>query len=459
MFRLMFSDCIEPLNAKRLNAQLLGDDLQLNSFSTDTRTLNPGDVYIALQGQSFDGHDYIKQALEIGAAGFVVSKSVKTDKPCLQVEDTLLALQELARLWARGHQVPTIAITGSNGKTTVKELIAAILRQLGPVLATEGNLNNEIGVPLTLLKLRQEHQYAVVEMGANHPGEIKVLSRLASPDVAVITNTEAAHLEGFGSLLDVANAKGEIYSGLESDGWAVFYADDDRADILEAAAANCRIRTVGTSEDADVHAGRGDGFRVEGVGDAFDITFSLLGEHNRVNALAAIAAVQCLDAQSDTIQAGFASVKPVARRLEQKAGAAGSTLIDDSYNANPASVRAGIDVLADAGGKRMLILGDMLELGEASENLHKGVGLYADRKNIDAVWTVGELAQHASAASCCGRHFASQEDLLENLLPELDATTSLLLKGSRGARMDRLVDALLANEPPVLNTRVPEVVI
>ncbi len=454
MFRLMFSDCIEPLNA-----QLLGEDLQLNSFSTDTRTLNPGDIYIALQGENFDGHDYIEQALEAGAAGFVVSRAVNTDKPCLQVADTLLALQELSRLWARGHQVPTIAITGSNGKTTVKELIAAILRQLGPVLATEGNLNNEIGVPLTLLKLRQEHQYAVIEMGANHLGEIKTLSRLASPDVAVITNTEAAHLEGFGSLLDVAHAKSEIFSGLEDDGWAVIYAEDGRADILEAAASDCRIRTFGTSEDADVQAGRGEGFRVEGVGDAFDVTFSLLGAHNRVNALAAIAAVQCLDAQAETIQAGLASIKPVARRLEQKPGAAGSTLIDDSYNANPASVRAGIDVLAEAGGKRMLILGDMLELGEEAVMLHKGVGLYADRKNIDAVWTVGELAQHASASSHVGRHFASKEELLENLLPELDPNTSLLLKGSRGARMDRLVDALLANEPPILNTRVPEVVI
>ncbi len=454
MFRLMFSDCIEPLNA-----QLIGDDVQLNSFSTDTRTLNPGDVYIALQGENFDGHDYIKQAAELGAGGFVVSKPVDTDTPYLLVGDTLLALQELSRLWARGHQVQTIAITGSNGKTTVKELTAAILRQLGPVLATEGNLNNEIGVPLTLLKLRQEHQYAVIEMGANHAGEIKVLSRLASPDVAVITNTEAAHLEGFGSLLDVAHAKSEIFSGLEADGWAVIYADDDRADILEAAASECSIRTFGTTEDADVHAGNSDGFRVEGVGDAFDVSFSLLGEHNRTNALAAIAAVQCLDAQADTIQAGLASVKPVARRLEKKPGAAGCTLIDDSYNANPASVQAGIDVLAELGGKRLLILGDMLELGEDSEQLHKRVGTYAKRKNIDAVWTVGNLAQHASAVSGCGRHFASQEDLLENLLPELDAKTSVLLKGSRGARMDRLVDALLANEPPVLNTRVPEVVI
>ncbi|MEE9332616.1 MAG: UDP-N-acetylmuramoyl-tripeptide--D-alanyl-D-alanine ligase [Granulosicoccaceae bacterium] len=453
MFRLMFSDCIEPLNA-----QLSGDDLQLNSFSTDTRTLNSGDIYIALQGENFDGHDYIEQAAELGAAGFVVNKPVNTNKPCLQVANTLLALQQLSSLWARGHQVPTIAITGSNGKTTVKELIAAILRQLGPVLATEGNLNNEIGVPLTLLKLRQAHQYAVIEMGANHPGEIKVLSRLASPDVAVITNTEAAHLEGFGSLLEIAKAKSEIFSGLEDDGWAVLYADDVRADILETAASEFRICTFGKSEDADVHAGRGDGFRVEGVGDAFDISFSLLGDHNRVNALAAIAAVQCLDAQSDTIQAGLASVRPVARRLEQKPGAAGSTLIDDSYNANPASVRAGIDVLANIEGKRILILGDMLELGDESVQLHKSVGLYAKRKKIDAVWTVGSLAQHASSASSCGRHFASQEDLLENLLPELDVKTSVLLKGSRGARMDRLVDALLANEPPVLNTRVNDVV-
>jgi len=458
MFSLMFSDCLEPLNAK-----LFGDDIQLNSFSTDTRTLNPGDIYIALKGENFDGHDYINQALEIGAAGLIVNKPIQSSKPYLVVDDTLLALQELSRLWAQGHQVPTIAITGSNGKTTVKELVAAILRQLGPVLATEGNLNNEIGVPLTLLKLRQEHQYAVVEMGANHPGEIKVLSRLASPDVAVVTNTEAAHLEGFGNLLDVAKAKGEIFSGLSSEGWAVLYADDDRADILEAAAQGSRIRTFGTSEDADVHTSSREGFKVEGVGDAFDITFSLLGAHNRVNALAAVAAVQCLDAQAETIQAGLASVKPVARRLEQKAGAAESTLIDDSYNANPASTRAGIDVLAEFDGKRILILGDMLELGDEAEQLHKGIGLYADRKGINAVWTVGELAQHASLASNVGRHFDTQEQLLEALLPELDDKTSLLLKGSRGARMDCLVDALLANELPTLSKRVetttPEVVL
>lgn len=448
MFRLMFSDCLEPLAAT-----LQGEDIQLNSFSTDTRTLNVGDIYIALQGENFDGHDYIEEAEKQGAAGFVVAKPVQTNKPYLLVSDTLEALQELARLWASGHQLPTIAVTGSNGKTTVKEIIASILRQLGPVLATEGNLNNEIGVPLTLLKIRQEHQYAVIEMGANHSGEIRRLTHLASPDVAVVNNTAAAHLEGFGSLLDVAHAKAEIFEGLGSEGWAVIFADDDRVDILEAAASECHVRTFGSSEDADVHMSDAKEFKVEGVGDAFSASFSLLGRHNRLNALAAIAAVQCLDVQAETIQAGLATIKPVGRRLEQKMGAAGCTLIDDSYNANPASARAAIDVLAALPGKRIFVLGDMLELGNDAESLHHKTGVYAARKEIDAVWTVGELAKNAAAIDI-GRHFATQEDLLENLLPVLDSKTTVLLKGSRGARMDRLVDALLANEPPVLHNRV-----
>ncbi len=451
MFRLMFSDCVEPLSAT-----LTGNDIQLNSFSADTRTLNVGDIYIALQGANFDGHDYIEEAERQGAAGFVVAKPVQTDKPCLLVKDTLSALQELARLWATGHQLPTIAVTGSNGKTTVKEIIASILRQLGPVLATQGNLNNEIGVPLTLLNIRQEHQYAVIEMGANHPGEIRRLTHLASPDVAIVNNTAAAHLEGFGSLLDVAHAKAEIFESLTSDGWAVIFADDDRADILEAAATQCNVRTFGGSEDADVHTTGVKEFRVEGIGDAFTAAFSLLGQHNRMNALAAVAAVQCLDVQVETIQAGLSSIKPVGRRLEKKLGAAGCTLIDDTYNANPASARAAIDVLAALPGKRILVLGDMLELGDDAQSLHRSTGAYAARKEIDALWTVGDLAKHA-AESDIGRHFASQEDLLENLLPVLDGKTTVLLKGSRGARMDRLVDALLANEPPVLNTRVDSV--
>ncbi len=449
MFRLMFSDCLAVVDG-----EVIGDDLQLNSFSTDTRTLNVGDIYIALQGERFDGHDYINEADQQGAAGFVVSKAIDTDKPYLLVEDTLKALQEIARLWVLGHQVPTIAITGSNGKTTVKELTASILRQLGPVLATEGNLNNEIGVPLTLLKIRQEHQYAVIEMGANHPGEIKLLSRLAVPDVALVNNTEAAHLEGFGSLLDVAQAKSEIFSGLGSDGWAVINCSDDRADILELAAEHCRVRTFGDSEDADVRMSSDEELHVEGIGDSFYASLTLLGKHNRMNALAAIAAVQCLDVQVSTIQAGLAAVKPVPRRLEQKAGAAGCMLIDDTYNANPASARAGIDVLAKRDGKRMLILGDMLELGEDANTLHQSVGVYANRNNIDAVWTVGSLAKFASDASDHGRHFDSQANLLEELLPLLDSKTTLLLKGSRGSRMDLLVDALLANEPPLLSARV-----
>ena len=437
MLRLMLSDCQNALAGR-----MLGDDVKLASFSIDTRTLSPGDLYIAISGDRFDGHEYVSEAQERGAAGLIVHQPVDSHLPQLHVDNTRVALSQLAQLWARGHQIPTIGVTGSNGKTTVKEIIAGILSQFGPVLATEGNLNNDIGVPLTLLRLRQEHRYAVIEMGANHAGEISALAQLVEPDVALITNVGAAHIEGFGSIDGVAAAKAEIFEGVATGGWAVINADDTYADMLHRAAQHCSVRTFGLSDAADVN--QNDAACSALLGNSADNTprFALLGEHNILNALAAVAAVQCLDVQSDAINQGLANIKPVAGRLELKLGQQNSTLIDDTYNANPVSARAAIDVLASCSGTRCLVLGEMAELGDDANALHAQVGEYAKSMNLDALWTVGELARHASEACTNGRHFESQQALLDALLPRLSHDTTVLVKGSRSSEMERVIKAL-----------------
>ena len=391
--RLMLSDCQSPLTGR-----LVGDDIPLKGFSIDTRSLRAGDLYIAITGDRYDGHDYALEAEQRGASGLIVHQSVQSRLPQLHVADTRLALTQLAQLWAAGHQVPTVAITGSNGKTTVKEIVASILRQLGPVLATKGNLNNDIGVPLTLLRLRQRHRYAVIEMGANHRGEIAALSALVKPDVAVITNIGAAHLQGFGSIADVAQAKMEIFSSLAADGWAVINADDGFADTLRMGVSNNRLRLFGFTEDADVCGVDGPKLKIQLHGELLQPRFRLLGKHNFTNALAACAAVQCLDVQNPTISAGLAAVRTAAGRLELKRGANGSTIIDDTYNANPESVRAAIDVLVTAAGNRHLVLGDMAELGGDADNLHAQIGHYAQSQGIDELWTVGTLAAFSANA-------------------------------------------------------------
>lgn len=449
-FLLEIEECLAPLQATLLPA-VGGQASAASSFtgvSIDTRTLKPGDLYIAIQGDRFNGHEFIDAAVEAGAVAVVVHEDIDASVPRLRVADTREALGSLARYWVRGFETPLIAVTGSNGKTTVKEIIATILRQLGPVLATRGNLNNDIGVPLTLLEMRTEHDYAVIEMGANHAGEIARLVRIAEPDVALITKIGEAHLEGFGSVEGIAAAKSEIFGGLKPEGYAIINADDAFADVMRAAASHCHVREFGLAMAADVRAMPDAGLTIKTMGEILKPHFQLSGDHNRLNALAAIAAVQCLDVQPDNIVRGLETVRPVPGRLEKKPGLRGAKLIDDSYNANPDSARQAVDVLARYEGTRYLALGDMAELGEDAEALHASLGAYARQCGIDGLWTTGPLSSATQKAFAgdqplAGGHFTDQEALINDLAEQLNADMTVLVKGSRSARMERVVKALM----------------
>ncbi len=444
-FSLPLSDCVAPLQAG-----LNGSSVEFTGVSIDTRTLSPGDLYVAIQGERFNGHEFVAQAEQAGARAVLVHEPVVSNLPQLTVTNTQTALGQLAQLWTQRFDIPIIAITGSNGKTTVKEIIATILRQLGPVLATRGNLNNELGVPLTLLEMRQDHLYAVIEMGASHAGEIARLVQIAKPDVAVVTNIGTAHLEGFGSVAGIAQAKSEIYAGLTSEGFAIINADDQYADQMRTAAAHCHRFEFGTGAESGVQGVPGAGLNFKLQGATLSPRFQLNGDHNGLNALAAVAAVHCLDIQSTSIVRGIESVRSVPGRLEKKPGVNGATVIDDSYNANPDSVKQAINVLSRCGGVRYLVLGDMAELGAEADSLHAKLGSYAKQTGVDGLWTTGPLASHAynafsidRASASAGGHFVDQETLINDLKASMKDGVTVLVKGSRSARMERVVKALM----------------
>ncbi|MFK7856977.1 MAG: UDP-N-acetylmuramoyl-tripeptide--D-alanyl-D-alanine ligase [Granulosicoccus sp.] len=470
-FSMSLGECLAPLQGS-----LTGDDVPFSGVSIDTRTLQPGDLYVAIQGEQFNGHDFVTAACDAGAHAIMVHEDVNVSLPVLKVANTQIALGRLARHWAKRFKIPTIAITGSNGKTTVKEIVATILRQLGPVLSTKGNLNNEIGVPLTLLEMREDHLYAVIEMGANHAGEIARLVEIAEPDVAVINNIGTAHLEGFGSVEGIAKAKSEIFSRLTDNGYAVINADDNYADFMRGAAAHCRIREFGLKSNADVRGVPGAGLNIKTLGKTLSPRFRLSGDHNGMNALAAVAAVQCLDIQAVNIVRGLENVRAVPGRLEKKPGAQGALLIDDSYNANPDSAQSAVNVLTKYPGTRYLVLGDMAELGAEAESMHARIGAYARQQGIDGLWTIGPLSSAAqkgfaespkvvvslaggvtgkqksaqqsasssnNAVQSAGAHFTDQELLIQDLRKYLAEGVTVLVKGSRSSRMERVVKGLL----------------
>jgi UDP-N-acetylmuramoyl-tripeptide--D-alanyl-D-alanine ligase len=438
--------------AQAIGARHAGPDVWLQGVSTDTRTLQPGQLFVALRGPNHDGHDYLAEAMARGAAGCLVEQVV-TDCPAILVEDTRLALGQLARAWRRRFDIPLVAITGSNGKTTVKEMLAAILArpdasQPGEVLATRGNLNNDIGLPLTLLELDARHRSAVVELGANHAGEIDYLTHIALPDVALITNAGPAHLEGFGSLEGVARAKGEIFAGLADNGTAVINADDAFAPLWRERAAPHRIVTFGLQPGAEVTArwqagANGSRLQVTTPQGEVEITLALLGQHNVMNALAAIAAATALAVPLATLRTGLESLRPVPGRLELKTGPAGSRLIDDTYNANPASLAAALEVLAAFPGRRILVLGDMAELGVDAGALHAEAGRLAREAGLDGLIGVGPLAAAAAREfGAGGTACADQAGAIAQLQAGLDADSTVLVKGSRASRMERVVAAL-----------------
>ncbi len=485
--------------ARALDAQLVGPDVEFMSVSTDSRKIRTGDLFIALRGEHFDGYAYVAQSLQSGAVVAMVNKNrieacgsgggdrglksaelgmqshasnsiLNPQSSILVVEDTRLALGQLAAYWRNEFDIPLVAITGSNGKTTVKEMLAAILRQqtkeslLAPplgggaenpdaaVLATQGNFNNDIGMPLTLLQLREQHRYAVIEMGMNHAGEIAYLTRLAQPQVAVVNNASGAHLQGLGSIAAVARAKGEIFAGLDKSGTAVINADDEHAHVWRGLAGTHRVLDFALHHAAAVQGvwaaqGYGGVLQARTPSGELRAVLQVPGEHNARNALAAATAAIALQVPLPVIARGLEGFGGVSGRLQRKHGVRGATLIDDTYNANPASMAAALEVLAQATGQRIFVLGDMGELGDDAAQFHRDIGKVARKAGIERLFALGELSAGAVEEFGAGaRHFSDIETLCAALDKELDAQTTVLVKGSRFMKMERVVQFCVAQK-------------
>lgn len=437
--------------ASILNAQHFGDDIKVKGISTDTRTILGGELFVALKGPNFDGHNFIADAISKGAVAFLVQDQVDA-KNVVVTGNTHDALGLLANAWRKKFSKTVVAVTGSNGKTTVKEMIASIFAQKKSVMATKGNLNNDIGVPLTLFRLDESYDAAVIEMGANHAGEIDYLTNIALPDIAVITNIGAAHLEGFGSIEKTAQAKGEIFSGLAKSGTAIINTDDAFAQYFKDITAGYKVMSFGIKNQADVmcewHAAEeGSVLNVSTpIGDC-TIRLKLLGRHNVMNALAAIAVTVSAGVSLEEIVQGLEVLKPVNGRLQIKQGINNSRVIDDTYNANPTSLHAALNVLHDFTGKRFLALGDMGELGANEVELHIDAGLYAKQVGIDSLYSCGKLAKHAANEfGDNGYSYDKHEDMINALRGELNQNVTLLVKGSRSMHMENVVNALTVSE-------------
>lgn len=433
--------------ARALTTSVQGGDVEVADIVTDSRKPLAGALFVALAGPNFDGHDFLAAAKAAGAVAALVERAGDYPLPHLVVADTRAALGVLARHLRQGLAARVVGITGSNGKTTVKEMIAAILATQGETLATRGNLNNDIGVPLTLFRLQPEHRYAVIEMGANHAGEIEQLARIVSPDVGVVTNAGPAHLEGFGSIEGVAHAKGELFRELPPGGRAVINADDRYAPLWREFAGDRETIDFGLERAAAVTASElgPDGFSLHTPQGTARVRLPLPGRHNVLNALAASAVGHALGVPLADIVRGLEGLAAVKGRLQRSRGQRGARLIDDTYNANPASLRAGLAVLAAEGGRRVLVLGDMAELGSDAAQLHAQVGDWAREAGVDAVYAVGRMARHAvQRFGAGGRHFETKSALLAALRPELAEDVVVLVKGSRSAAMEEVVAGLSA---------------
>lgn len=438
-----------------LNAELIGTDTQIDSVTTDTRQVTQGALFIALKGEKFDAHDFAADAVKAGAGALLVSKHLPVEVPQLVVADTRIALGQLGG-WVR-QQVPArvVGLTGSSGKTSVKEMTAAILRECGNVLYTAGNFNNDIGVPLTLLRLTAEHDFAVIEMGANHLGEIAYTTALARPETALVNNLSAAHLEGFGSLAGVARAKGEIFDGLPEDGIAVINADNNDwanwqhkldsktvwrfsptfGEGIDFSATDVKISPLNTA--FTLHSPQG----------SINVSLPVPGRHNIANALAAAALAMSVGASTENVRAGLATLQSVKGRLFPIALSEGKTLLDDSYNANVGSMTAAAQVLSEMPGYRVMAVGDMAELGSESESCHRQVGEAIRDAGIDKVFSIGHDSRIISDVSGCGEHLEDKAALtarLTSLLSE-HAVITVLIKGSRSAAMEQVVRALQEN--------------
>jgi len=434
-----------------LAAQLLGADQVFTGVSTDSRSVRSGDLFVALRGEHFDGHDYLSQLERAGAVAALVMTPSAIALPQLQVADTQQALGRLGAYNRQFYSGPLVAITGSSGKTTVKNMVHAVLSRRGETLATEGNFNNEIGVPLTLLRLRPGLAFAVVEMGAAKAGDIDWLCELARPTVALLLNAMPAHLQGFGSVDGVAAAKGEIFDRLGASDVAVINADQPWARQWRKRAGAATVMDFGLQQPAAISARGIQSRGVEGisftastpVGD-MAMRLALPGAHNVANALAAVAVGLACHIPLADIRDGLEALQPVNGRLRSLRSPQGAVVVDDCYNANPGSVRAAIDMLAACSGRRTLVLGAMLELGDSSSALHRDIGTYAQAAGIDQLWGVGpELDVCVTAFGNGGRHFEDRAAALAALAGEFGEGDTVLIKGSRSAGMEQVLHALL----------------
>ena len=437
--------------------QLIGADAEFSAVCSDTRSLRPGELFVALQGPNFDGHDHLRRAASLGAAGALVSRRIDCELPQILVDDSLTGLQCLARGWRQRFALPVLAVTGSNGKTTVKQMLAAILATQGEVLATAGNLNNHIGVPLTLLRLRDDHAYAVIEMGANHAGEIAALAAIAQPQVGVVTQAGDAHLEGFGSRDGVAHAKGELFAGLPENGVAVINADDHYRSLWRELAGERSVLEFGLQAGTAISAEAISALPQEAPeAMQFDlltpagratVNLPLPGRHNVSNALAAAAAATALGLDPAQIAAGLGQVRNVGGRVQTRQGIHGARILDDSYNANPDSLRAALALLQSWPGEHWLVLGAMAELGPQTEAQHAAAGRMARETGIARLFTLGSVAASAAGEFGVGaQRFEQVQELIGCLREQIDQRVVLLVKGSRSARMERVVDALAEGE-------------
>jgi UDP-N-acetylmuramoyl-tripeptide--D-alanyl-D-alanine ligase len=427
-----------------------GQDRAWTLVNNDTRTLQPGQIYVALRGERFDGNDFLPAAAAAGAVAALVDRPVaNAPLPVIEVPDSLQALTRAAAGWRAQFRAPVIGVAGSNGKTTVKELTAAILARRGECLATRGNLNNHIGVPLTLLRLTGTEQAAVIEIGANHPGEVAALVEVARPTVGLITNAGAEHLEGFGDLDGVARAEGEMVAGLAPQGVAVINADDPYATLWRGM-TRASVRTFGLDHSADFHAvdlretlddaGFRSTFTLRSPRGERPVTLNVGGRHNVRNALCAAAAATAAGATLEHVVDGLAAMQPVGGRLKPVRTKQGARLIDDSYNANPSSMQAGIDVLASLPGEHWFVMGDMGELGEHAPASHVQIGEYARTHGVRRLFATGPLSRLAVNAFGGGAQwFADTEALARAVDAELSAAVTLLVKGSRSNRLERVV--------------------
>ncbi|MGR5152727.1 UDP-N-acetylmuramoyl-tripeptide--D-alanyl-D-alanine ligase [Photobacterium swingsii] len=449
--------------ANELGATLMGDDIQIASVSTDTRQIEQDALFIALKGERFDAHDFCQSAIDNGAKALLVSRHLPLDVPQLVVADTRLALGQLGawvmKTLTQAQGLKTVALTGSCGKTTVKEMVAEILGLKGNVLATAGNFNNDIGVPLTLLRLTAAHDFAVIELGANHQNEIAYTTNLVKPQTALVNNLAAAHLEGFGSLAGVAKAKGEIFEGLPTGGVAIVNLDSHDLPNWRENLTEQRLLTFSTSNsEADFFANdiivNSDGracFTMRTPEGTASVILTLAGVHNVSNALAAAALSYTLGASLDDITQGLSQVVNVKGRVDITQPHAGLRLIDDTYNASVASVKAAIDLLASFKDQRWFVLGDMAELGEESDQLHREVGEYAKEKSLDAVFTFGRASAIVSELNQ-GLHFDNKQALIATLTAQLDQKfkqhqeVTVLAKGARSSRMEDVIVALQENK-------------